>query len=387
MNFRSINKFNVVVNALSGNFLPLSEEKTSANFACTIYVIFTWVLKFIFLSSMSIGLLCYVPAFEALQRGAVTTIVAVETLSLSAYWNFHRENLQNLIGKMNKILVDSEDLKRCIHETIGPHKKRLKIYTIATVITVFFWALLPVMKISESSQFTYVDFVLPSYLPGAPFSTNFFIFWIIIEAFGGTYLIFKKIGMDVYVNYVITLLTAQYRYVHEIIYNALRRDDCGEDEGKSLVIDSLRKCVRYQCEVMEIGQMVRKLLAVNVALTYLSCVLRFCFLAFFIITIPGNYFEKCFYLSYTIGILIQVYMFCSCCQGLLDASTSITDDAFHEDWYGRGKTVKRIFQTIGLSNRMECRLSAFRVVDLTVPTFVAILNQAYSACLLLLRVQ
>lgn len=66
---------------------------------------------------------------------------------------------------------------------------------------------------------------------------------------GNVYIIMKKTGIDVYVSYLITLLTAEYRHVRWQIVDALGPENSAKDDP--LVADDLRKCVRHQCVVME----------------------------------------------------------------------------------------------------------------------------------------
>nr|UEN71219.1 olfactory receptor 36 [Gregopimpla kuwanae] len=383
MDFRSENKFNAIINILSGNFLPMTGEKTKLGFFRLTYMMIVWIIRLIYIITTGIGCFSYVPIMVAIRDGGVTGIVIVETIILWIYLNLRRDYLHNLIGKIESILVDSDDLRRIIRDTVEPNKNRMKIYTIATVGSVVLWAALPVLLVLEKNTFTYTDYVLPTYFPGEPFTVKTFVFGIIVDTIGGSYVIVNKNAIDIYVSYLITILTSEFRYVNEQITMIL----CGTNDEKDTdkMITSLRKCVEHHCIAIDIGQMLAKLLYLNVGVTYLNCILRFCLLGFALVATPGAYFAKCIYMLFTLGNLVQVYFLCSCVQELLEASTSITDDAFHEDWYGRGSAIRNMFQTMGLSNRIECRLTAFRIVDLTVPSFAAILNHAYSACLLLLR--
>nr|QNL15073.1 olfactory receptor 129 [Aulacocentrum confusum] len=131
-----------------------------------------------------------------------------------------------------------------------------------------------------------------------------------------------------------------------------------------------------------------KLFAANAMMTYITCVVRFCFLGFMLITISGQYLEKSLIVMYSCGSLFEVYILCSGVQKLLDVSTSVPDRAFHEAWYDRAtSTRQKYFILLTTTRKIECRVSVFGIVDLTLPSFMTILKQAYSACLLLLRIQ
>ena len=139
MDFRSANKFNVFLNAVTGNFLPMSGQPVDIlGFVSWTYMYFTWLFELSYKTATAIALLCYVPPLTAVQLGGINGIVSAEIIVLSVHLNFQRGRIRNLIGELNSILkldgaTDSELelLRRCIYDTVEPHKKRLKMYTLA----------------------------------------------------------------------------------------------------------------------------------------------------------------------------------------------------------------------------------------------------------------
>lgn len=249
MNFRSINKFNVVVNTLSGNFLPLTERDTDLGPVSRTYMMFTWSVKLIYLSATTIGLLNYTSTTEAIQKGGVNPIVSLETLILTIYLRSRRDYLCDLIDKINTVIIETDDFKRCLHDAVEPPKNQLKIYSVAAASSVIVWAGMPVSRILERNRFTYTDYTIAAYMPGAPFTVTVFLAGILMEIMGNVFIMAKKTGIDVYVSYLITLLTAEYRYTREQIVDALRR--ANGEKAEALVAGDLQKCVRHQCVVME----------------------------------------------------------------------------------------------------------------------------------------
>ena len=55
----------------------------------------------------------------------------------------------------------------------------------------------------------------------------------------------------------------------------------------------------------------------------------------------------------------------------------LIDDAFHETWYERGRRVRNLFFTFGFGNQMGCRLSAYGIIDMNVPSFTKVSNIIY----------
>lgn len=53
-------------------------------------------------------------------------------------------------------------------------------------------------------------------------------------------------------------------------------------------------------------------------------------------------------------------------------STRVTHDAFHENWHARSSAVKKLFCTMEMGNNIECRLSAYRIVELVVPSLAQV---------------
>ncbi|XP_036150966.1 uncharacterized protein LOC118648692 [Monomorium pharaonis] len=98
-----------------------------------------------------------------------------------------------------------------------------------------------------------------------------------------------------------------------------------------------------------------------------------------------TFWEAISIVMYTTGAIMQLYITCSCVQQLLDASTEVTDKAFHEKWYLLQPSTKCIFMLIIMANSLECKIAAFENFNLSLSSFMKILNQSYSIALLFLR--
>ncbi|EZA46773.1 hypothetical protein X777_01992, partial [Ooceraea biroi] len=96
-------------------------------------------------------------------------------------------------------------------------------------------------------------------------------------------------------------------------------------------------------------------------------------------------FEGFIFITYAMGGIIQLYIVCSCMQQLLDASTELTDQAFHEGWYRFSVPIKRMLIFIIMANNIEPKIAMFERYNMSLSSFMTILNQSYSIALLLLR--
>nr|AXM05241.1 odorant receptor [Campoletis chlorideae] len=249
--FRSSNPFNIFVNFFSGNILPLSEEKAELTFFTILWVIFVWSVKIMTMSSVISGSLYFanLTIRERINKSGPGLSVCIELVIPLVYLNLRREDLRNLIKKYNTILVDSDELKKLVLVTIEPYKKGLKFYIVSCAIAVTTWAATPILTISDNRQYTYSDFSAPAYFPGAPFNANIFLVTVISQTVGSFFITFGKISIDIYINHLIAVLSAEYKYVRTEITKALSQENDQEDEQS--IIRSLHKCIGHHCAVIE----------------------------------------------------------------------------------------------------------------------------------------
>ncbi|XP_053989534.1 uncharacterized protein LOC128882018 isoform X2 [Hylaeus volcanicus] len=401
MDFKNLNSFNVLVNTLSTNLLPLTKEKTSLSTLLKVYWILVWTMELVYLTVCILGLL-YVPKERALQDSTVNILVSSEVIVMIVYLSNRKGMICALIEKLNNILdTDDKSLKSTIIQTLKPLEKPLKIYAIASVGTVAVWAVLPLIKIFKQSEFHYVDYRIPAALSKEPFSISVFIGGVVLECLGSLYSIARKVSLDLYTMHLILLMTAQYKYLRIEFEKVLRKEvqDCGRlnrldkdgsldkmfSKDEEVTRQRMRVLTRHHGAVVELAVILKTLLSPNIGILYINNIFRFCFLSFMIITVHAEHFEKLLVVLYAVGAVTQLYVLCFCIQQLLEASTAIMNDAFHAEWYHHNASFQREIAIMTLASKLECRLSIFRNTDLTLPSFMSILNQAYSVCLLFLR--
>nr|AXM05190.1 odorant receptor [Campoletis chlorideae] len=385
--FERVNRLNVFVNFVAGHFLPLNDDDKKLGYFNSLWLMFAWAIKIVYLLTAALGTLHFadLTVDQAFKKSGAITVLSIEILVPLFYLNFRRQDLRNLIAKYNLILIDSDELRHVVRHTVKHYNKGLKFYLIVGLVAAFFFPAAPIFQILQSEHFTYADFTVPAYLPGEPFGRGVFAVGVVIQVFGGCAIHVGAIGIYLYVIHYIAILVGQYKYVRIQFAKALSEKDGLKDEIS--VITALHKCIEHHSAVIKVGQTLIEILALYIGTTYITCIMEFCFLTYGVMTFENAVIEKFTYVAYIFCRILLIFMLCSSIQELVDASTSVTDDAFHENWYTRSKAVQRTFYIIQLSNQMECRISAYRIVDLVVPTLALILSKSYSVCLLLLNVK
>ncbi|XP_076749846.1 uncharacterized protein LOC143422804 [Xylocopa sonorina] len=389
MDFQNLNYLNAFVNMLSGNFLPVTNKKTKIPNLLKIYIMITWLIQVMYVVACTLGLF-NAPRERVLKDGTVNILVFFEVIVLTIYLHNHKEFLHELIGKLNGILaVNDEVLKQVTINTVKPLEKPLKIYTISSISSVMVWTSLAFVKVFQKNEFNYTDYQIPAVISKEPFPIGIFIGGVLLEIFGGGYTIIRKISLDLYTMHLILLMTAQYKYVRIKLATILQR---GRDTTVNLdsdityyVEEELRLLTRHYETVVELSVMLRKLLSPNIGILYVDYVFRFCFLSFMFVTTTTVNLEKYIITLYTINALAQFYVLCFCIQELFEASTSVADDVVHEKWYIYNIHIQHATAMIISVNKLECKLSSVRNINLNLSSFMSILNQAYSVSLLFLK--
>ncbi|XP_043268127.1 putative odorant receptor 92a [Venturia canescens] len=381
--FRGTNRLNSLANLLSGNILPLCDERIELSYVSLVWVTFVWVVRSTYFLTVLAGSFYFanLTTKEAFKKSGAAIAVFFELIIPTIYLNVRRKDLRELVRKYNQTLIDSEDLRKMVCDTVEPYRKGLQLYVIVCLITASSWSAAPIFITFKNDRFTYADYAAPAYLPGEPFTVNVFRAGVALQILGGSFTSFGKISIDVYVTHFIAVSSAEYKYVGAQLSDALRQED-----DETALVNALRTCVRHHGAIIKIGRKLSDLLALHIGTTYVSCIMKLCFLGYGVITFESAPVEKAAYMVYAAACIFQLFLLCSCIQELLDVSTSVTHDAFHENWHARSTLVKKMFYTMEMSNAMECRLSAYRVVDLVVPSLAQILSKSYSVCLLLLEV-
>ncbi|KAF3054469.1 Odorant receptor 328 [Nylanderia fulva] len=398
MDIQKINIFNVRLNKISGNLLPITVDNSSFPVLWKIYSILVWLLELIQTIIIIPGCM-YVPKEKALKDGLVAIVVTIEVVFLVVQIHARRKLVQQLFQKLNDILrIEDEIMKNTIIATMKPMRIPLWFYWMAGLGSIIIWSGVPFMLVFQRRTFFYVDFRMPIAFTKEPFSSGIFVLGSLIIMFSSMYIFTKKVSVDSYMINLILLLTAQYKYIAiklSMIFHdgALQINDNDNSNKKKLYFETnfntdekMKSLCQHYTAVFRITLMLRQLLSLNFSLIYIISVLRFCGIAIMVISIPStNLLEGSLIAMYASGGVVQLFIICSCVQQLLDASIEITDQAFHQEWYQLTPSVKQIFLFMISTNNLELKLSTFEKYNLSLPSFMVILNQSYSIALLLLK--
>ncbi|XP_072760424.1 uncharacterized protein [Anoplolepis gracilipes] len=396
MDIQKVNSLNVQLNMISGNLLPMT-AKTSFPILWKMYSFLVWLLA-LFQTVIIIPGCMFVPREKALKDGLVAIVVTIEVIFLVVQIHARKGLMQQLIQKLNNLLcMDNEMMKNAIVTTLEPIKIPLRFYWMAGIASIIIWSGLPIMLIFRRDTFFYVDFRMPIAYTKEPFSTGIFVIGCFVLMISSTYIFTKKVSVDSYMINLILLTTAQYKYIalklsmifHDKISH-INNNNSDQKENYSKanysVEEEMKSLCRHHNAVVRITLMLRKLLSLNFSLIYIISVLRFCGIAIMLCSIPSTtLLEGSLIAMYASGGIVQLYIICSCVQQLLDASIEITDEAFHKKWYQFGTSIKRTFMFMIMANNLDLKLSMFEKYNLSLPSFMVILNQSYSIALLLIK--
>ncbi|XP_050463833.1 uncharacterized protein LOC126857944 [Cataglyphis hispanica] len=394
INFQNVNFLNNRANMLSGNLLPMTVDNSFPMF-WRIYRAVVWSIELIHAIGLIAGLIVS-PKEKALKDGIISVVVITEATFLLAGIYTRKKLTTQVIGKMNDLLQTADEIMvNIVKTTLKPIIMPFIIYGVASVISVTIWTIHPIVLVFEKTTFYYVDYNLPAAFSPEPFSVGVLIPSTIIMTLGGVYLFLRKYSLDVYMMHLVLMLTAQYRYIAiklALLFDSSQQGNSDNSRKKhhpltdSWTKKELRALCQQQNNILFISIMLRKLLSVNFSLLYLNSVFRFCFLGILMTTIPSlTLAEGISILSFAAGSVMQFYLLCSSVQTLSDASAEITDKAFGESWYEFQPSVQRMFILLLLSNNLECKIAAVEKFNLSLPSFMAIMNQSYSIALLFLK--
>lgn len=224
MDFQRMNPLNVWLNLLSGNLLPMTAN-SSFPILWKIYSAFVWLLELAYTGALISGCFC-VSIEKALNDGLLSLIVTMEGIFMVARIHAQRELVQQLIRKLNNILrVEDETMKRIIVKNLKPMEIPFRLYLTGGSLSVFLFCCISLPLALEKSTFLYEDYKMPVTYSKEPFSTDIFLLGSIILLISNMYVFFKKVSVDMYMTYLVALITAQYQYIALRLVSIFRDSD------------------------------------------------------------------------------------------------------------------------------------------------------------------
>ncbi|XP_019700453.1 uncharacterized protein LOC105190819 isoform X2 [Harpegnathos saltator] len=372
MDFESVNPFNVRMNKIAGNLLPMTADRSSFPILWKIYSSLIWLLELIQMIILIPGCML-VPKEKALKDGLIGVAVTLEVLFVVARIHMRRGLVQRIIQRVNEILyLDDEMMQSIVTASLKSMEIPLKFYWSAGVMSIVLWSGTPLLMILKKNSFSYVDYRMPVAYGKEPISTGSFVIGSLIVMSSSALIFTKKVAVDTYTIHLILLITAQYRYIASKLSIILQNDSSDPAGNKS-----------YPKSNLSAEKEIKAVCRHHNAIVH---VLRFCSIGIMLLAVPStSLLEGYLIVMYASGGIVQLYILCSCVQQLLDATVEITNKAFHEEWYLHKPSVKRTFILLIMANNLDCKLATFEKFNLSLPSFMAILNQSYSIALLLLR--
>ncbi|XP_032668249.1 uncharacterized protein LOC116842730 [Odontomachus brunneus] len=396
MDFQGMSAMNLWMNLISGNLLPMTNDVSSFPLFWRLYGVITWLLLLTYMYGLISGFF-YIPVEKIIKNGMISVVIVVEVSVIITRIYTQKALVRELIGKLNENLrVQDAVMQDVLTTTLRSIKAPLQFYWVAGVMATFVWSCLPLPLILQRNTFYYVDLQTPLVYCKEPYSTVDFVLINISVLISNVFIFIKKVAVDVYMTHLVLMITVQHLYTSRKLVSIFRdgnrqNNHCDLRKGyrawaDCTTITKLKGLCRHHILAINLTLMLKKLLSLNFSLIYVNSVFRFCSIAILIFAIPStSVIEGLAVCTFACGEIVQLYILCSCVHKLLDASTKITDEAFHEDWYRFGPCVKRTFMLIIMASNVGFKLSTFERFNLSLPSFMAILNQSYSIALLILK--
>jgi len=213
MNFENMNSLNLWLNLLSGNLFPLNSDNSSYPIYWKIYCVSVWLLELVHTATLISGCF-FVPIEKILKDGLISLAVIAEIFIMVTRIYMQRKVVVQLIRYLNDILcVKDETMINIVKTNIKPMEIPLKCYLTIGSLSAFIWCALSLPLVFEKSTFYYVDYRMPVTYSKEPFSVNMFLLGTLMILFNNTHIFLKKVAVDVYTIYLVSLITAQYQYI------------------------------------------------------------------------------------------------------------------------------------------------------------------------------
>ncbi|EGI70935.1 hypothetical protein G5I_00257 [Acromyrmex echinatior] len=253
MDFQNLNPFNVRLNLLSGNLLPMTDN-SSFPVLWKIYSAIVWLFELVYTVTLMAAFFV-VPKEKSLNDGVLAFITVLESgLIVVRIHTTQTTLLQQIIRKMNEILnIDNKNIKNIVITNLKPMETPFKLYFVCGTFAVFVWFCLAFSLVFEKDTFYYVDFKSPAVYSKEPFSINIFLLGSVIITISNVYIFLKKVSVDVYTIHLISLVTAQYQYIASklvlLFQNSNQQDNSGFSENNFGVQNfSLKKEIKNLCQ-------------------------------------------------------------------------------------------------------------------------------------------
>jgi len=213
MDFQNANPLNAKLNKLSGNLLPMTDHGWSFTLFWNLYGGFVTISQLLKIIVLICGC-AHVSSSKLIRSGLISVATSGEMIFMITQIHFHRDLVRQLIRRLNGILYTAdENLKNIVTMTLRSIQIPLIFYMTAGIMSTIVWYLLPFLNSEEKSVYWNDDYKMPSFFPNEPHSRRTFVLYSLFLMLINVYSFFKKVAVDVYMIYLVLLMTAQYRYI------------------------------------------------------------------------------------------------------------------------------------------------------------------------------
>ncbi|XP_039301893.1 uncharacterized protein LOC113003137 [Solenopsis invicta] len=243
MDFQNTNLFNVRLNLLSGNLLPMTDKSDKSSFSLfwKVYCAFVWLLELVYMISLILAY--FLAPNEATLSDSFDGLFVIEEVGFVIDYSrilTQKTLVQKLIRNLNKALsIKDENMRRIVTTNLKSIKNPFIYYLVTGTGSLIFWCCTTLPLILERNTFYHADYNTPAVFYKEPFSLGVFLLGNMMIMVCNIYLFLKVISVDVYTAHLISLITAQYQYISSrlvlIFQNNKHPNNRSSREGNSEV--------------------------------------------------------------------------------------------------------------------------------------------------------
>lgn len=213
MDFESMNSFNIWLNLLSGNLLPINSDKSLFPTFWKVYCVLVWLLE-IFSTICTIFGCFFIPIERIVNDVLIIFVVTIEGMFMVTRILLQEKLMKQLIRGLNNFLRVKDTIKdNIIEENLKPMKIPFRFYLTMGIFAILVYFVSSFFLAFEKNSFEYMDLKMPVVFFKEPISFSSFMLGNIVALIFNIYIFIKKVSVDVYITYLIALITAQYQYI------------------------------------------------------------------------------------------------------------------------------------------------------------------------------
>jgi odorant receptor len=201
-----------------------------------------------------------------------------------------------------------------------------------------------------------------SFLSRFPFDNNYFPVYqivFVVISYALFVVILPLVGIDGILFGFCLYIAGQFQIVEQAIIHLTDFNDDDIEERNKKIRKSLIEIVRHHNECIELTKKVSRMYEIIVItnFTLTSLVMGMCSLT--IIIAEGM--EKLIFISYSVGAVLQIFLFCKNGSTLEGSSAKIAVAIYNFEWYKCDKQIKYLILTILMRSQ--------RTAELQIPFF------------------